>query len=124
MPANHPFAGENTLGDEVLLGLPMVSCDSYSIPSRAANLQNYFTKRLPADQTYVCDNMQVLLMLVRSGYGCSILPRISQIGPDLVCIPISGHPPLSYGFFYKDETVNPLLKKMISIVKEISMTQS
>lgn len=119
LPANHPLTSQDSLSEEALYTEHIICCNSYSIPSRAAEMQNRISQHVLPDATYICENMQVLLTLVRSGYGCSVLPEISFIGSDVKCVPLKNHSPLSYGLFYKAGTMSPLLKHFISIVKKV-----
>lgn len=122
LPANHPLVQQESIEEGSLFSENMICCNSYAIPSKAAEVQNRISQHLPPEATYVCENMQVLFTLIRSGYGCSILPQVSFITPDMKCVPLKDNPSLSYGLFYKTGFSNPLLKKFISIVKKSAST--
>lgn len=120
VPDTHPYADRTELSKEELYLENIVICNSYAVPFRAAEMQNRIAQHIPPESTYICDNLQALLTLVRAGYGCSILPQMNFISSDIRIIPITGNEPLSYGIFYRKSTVNPLLKKFISIMAKTS----
>ena len=109
-PAAHPYAARSELAKEELYLENIVVCNSYAIPSKVAEMQNQV----------MCENLQVLLTLVRAGYGCSVLPQMNFVNSDIRAIPLTGSEPLSYGVFSKKSSQSPLLKKFISIVTNIS----
>ena len=70
---------------------------------------------------YYCENLQVMLSLVRTGYGIAVLPEATSTDPETVYVPLAGSSPLSYGVFYKNAGKNPLVRQFISIVlQEVS----
>ncbi|NBH71039.1 LysR family transcriptional regulator [Clostridiaceae bacterium] len=120
VPDTHPYADRTELAKEELYLENMVVCNSYAVPFKAAEMQNRIAQHILPESTYICDNLQALLTLVRAGYGCSILPQMHFISSDIRIIPITGSEPLSYGIFYRKNAVSPLLKKFISIMTATS----
>lgn len=120
VPDTHPYADKSELAKEELYLENIVVCNSYAIPLRAAEMQNRIAQHIPPESTYLCDNLQALLTLVRAGYGCSILPKMNFISPDIRIIPITDSEPLSYGIFYKKSISSSLLNKFISIITKTS----
>ena len=120
VPASHPWAERPELAKEELYLENIVVCNSYAIPARVAEMQNQISQHILPESTYVCENMQVLLTLVRAGYGCSVLPLMNFVNTDIRGIPLKDSEPLSYGIFFKKSSQNPLLKKFISIVTNTS----
>lgn len=120
VPDTHPYATRTDLTKEELYLENIVVCNSYAVPFKAAEMQNRIAQHIPPESTYICDNLQALLTLVRAGYGCSILPQMNFISSDIRIIPITGNEPLSYGIFYRKNGVSPLLKKFISIMTTTS----
>lgn len=118
LPSTHPYSTKEVLEEEELLSENMIVCNSYAIPSKAAEIQNRISQKLPPEQSYLCDNLQVLLTLVKAGYGCSILPKASFASSDIRYVPLKNTEPLSYGIFYKNGSLTELHKKLISIIKE------
>ena len=120
VPASHPWAERPELAKEELYLENIVVCNSYAIPARVAEMQNQISQHILPESTYVCENMQVLLTLVRAGYGCSVLPLMNFVNTDIRGIPLKDSEPLSYGIFFKKSSHSPLLKKFISIVTNTS----
>ena len=120
VPATHPYAARSELAKEELYLENIVVCNSYAIPSGAAEMQNQISQHILPESTYMCENLQVLLTLVRAGYGCTVLPQMNFINTDICAVPLTCSEPLSYGVFLKKSSQNPLLKKFISIVTSTS----
>lgn len=118
LPGSHPYAGRAELEEKELYTEPIIICNSYAIPSRAAEVQNRILQHIFPEATYVCENMQELLTLLRAGYGYSILPKMNLIDSEICCVPLKNASPLSYGIFYKYGSHNPLLKKFVSILRK------
>ncbi len=111
VPASHPYAGRPELAKEELYLENIVVCNSYAIPARVAEMQNQISQHILPESTYMCENLQVLLTLVRAGYGCSVLPLMNFVNTDIRGIPLKDSEPLSYGIFFKKSSHSPLLKK-------------
>ena len=120
VPASHPWAERPELAKEELYLENIVVCNSYAIPARVAEMQNQISQHILPESTYMCENLQVLLTLVRAGYGCSVLPLMNFVNTDIRGIPLKDGEPLSYGIFFKKSSQSPLLKKFISIVTNTS----
>ncbi|MCM1236587.1 MAG: LysR family transcriptional regulator [Ruminococcus flavefaciens] len=118
VPDAHPYAVKSELAKEELYSENIVVCNSYAIPSSAAEMQNQISQHILPESTYVCENLQVLLTLVRAGYGCSVLPQMNFANSDIHAIPLKDSEPLSYGLFYKKNSQSPLLKKFIVLVDQ------
>ena len=120
VPASHPYAERPELAKEELYLENIVVCNSYAIPARVAEMQNQISQHILPESTYMCENLQVLLTLVRAGYGCSVLPLMNFVNTDIRGIPLKDSESLSYGIFFKKSSQSPLLKKFISIVTNTS----
>ena len=120
VPASHPWAERPELAKEELYLENIVVCNSYAIPARVAEMQNQISQHILPESTYMCENLQVLLTLVRAGYGCSVLPLMNFVNTDIRGIPLKDSEPLSYGIFFKKSSQSPLLKKFISLVTNTS----
>lgn len=117
IPEGHPYSPKDEIYEEELLSENIIICNSYEIPSKIANIQNHLANRFLPESTYYCENLQVMLTLIKAGYGFALLPDKASVDSGLSFIPLSGYPPVSYGFFYKSNSRNPLIKKFISIVQ-------
>ena len=120
VPASHPYAERPELAKEELYLENIVVCNSYAIPARVAEMQNQISQHILPEATYMCESLQVLLTLVRAGYGCSVLPLMNFVNTDICGIPLKDSEPLSYGIFFKKSSQSPLLKKFITIVTNTS----
>ncbi|MCD8230792.1 MAG: LysR family transcriptional regulator [Clostridiales bacterium] len=112
---SHPYALRNTISEADLYSEHFVHC--VAGPSHASELQNHLTEQIPPQNTYLCENPQVALTLVRAGYGFTILPRIGFTDSEVTYIPLQNTTPLSYGVFYKQNSLTPLMKEFLSIIK-------
>lgn len=117
LPAGHPLTAKEEVEDQDLLAENLITCSSYTIPVKAAEYQNQITLHLPPESIHICKNLQIILTLIRSGYGYSILPKFGSSDTGLRFIPLKNTEPLSYGIFYRKGTANPLLKKAAVIAK-------
>lgn len=117
LPASHPLAARENIEEQELLTENLITCSSSAIPVKAAEYQNQITLHLPPESIYICENLQVILTLIRSGYGYSILPGFGEDGAGLCFLPLRDAEPLSYGIFYRKGAVNPLLKKVALIAE-------
>lgn len=124
--STHPYAQKTEITEQALFSENMISCTSYSIPTKAVEVQNRISKHLLPESIHICESTSVLLTLVRAGFGCSILPRINRdsLDPDIRSIPLKDVAPLSYGMFYKNSTHNPVLKSFIALVKDTAQEWS
>ncbi len=120
VPDAHPYGAKSELSKEELYLENIVVCNSYAIPSSVAEMQNQISQHILPESTYVCENLQVLLTLVRAGYGCSVLPQMNFADTDIRAIPLKDSEPLSYGLFFKKSSQSPLLKKFNAIVTNTS----
>lgn len=112
----HPYANKEEINEKELLAENLIICNSYEIPSKAAIIQSRLECQFLPDSTYYCENLQVMLSLIRAGYGFAILPNGASVDSGITYIPLSGMNPLSYGIFYKNTPKNPLIKKFISAI--------
>lgn len=116
VPCDHPFSAKKEISEMELLSENIIICNSYEIPSKAANIQNHLKNKFLPECIYYCENLQVMLSLVKAGYGFAILPDTASPDSKLAFLPLSGYSPVSYGIFYKSASKNPLIKKFISII--------
>lgn len=119
-PEQHHMAGKKEILEEELLEENIIICNSYAIPSKAVEIQNRISQHLLPESVYVCENMQVLLTMVRAGYGCTILPMIYSSVSGIACVPLKEAPALSYGIFYKNSFSQSRVKEFLSIVKSFA----
>lgn len=116
--SEHIYAGRDEIRESDLYTERIILCNSYSLPSKSADLQNKLKQHFLPESTYYCDNLSVLLTLIKAGYGFGILPEININDPELHAIPFAPEISVSFGIFYND-TQNPALKEFLSIIREM-----
>lgn len=116
--SEHPYSCKKEVHEKELLSENIIICNSYEIPSKTATIQNYLENQFLPDSTYYCENLQVMLSLVKAGYGFAVLPNGASVDSQITYIPLAGNTPLSYGIFYKNTSKDPFIKKFISIVQQ------
>ena len=94
-----------------------IICNSYEIPAKVADIQHHIEHFLTYDMIYYCENLQVMITLIKAGYGLGILPENVSFSSDIVYIPLQETEPISYGIFYKKKANNSISRDFISIVK-------
>lgn len=114
----HPYAQKNEISEQELYSENIITCNSYTIPSKAVAIQNQISQHILPECTYICENLQVLLTLVKVGYGCSILPMMNYMNTEISYIPLKDAGLLSYGLFYKNSSLNGILKDFITIIND------
>ena len=119
IPSSHSFACKEEISETEMYNEKIITCSSYTIPTKAAEIQNRISQHILPDQIHFCENMQVILTLVRAGYGISVLPKLNFVDPEIKYVPLKNIEPLSYGFFYKKGASNVLQKKVMSIIKKL-----
>lgn len=114
----HPYARRKEITEQELYSESIITCNSYTIPSKAAAIQDQISQHILPECIYISENLQVLLTLVRVGYGCAILPRLNYLTEEISYIPLKHVESLSYGLFYKDASLNGVLKDFIAIIND------
>lgn len=117
LPIGHKYADQKFINTQNLLSEKLVTCNSFAIPLKAAERQRRLAEYLPPASVYNCESLHAALTLIRSGYGYSILPKARFDDPFIRYIPLENSDLMHYGIFYKKSASNPLLKKVVSIVK-------
>lgn len=116
VPNNHPFSGKQVITKNDLLSEDIVICNAYEVPSKLANIQNSITHKITPESTYICESPQIMMALIKAGYGIGLFPELLLDHSDISCIPLEGDVAMSYGVFYKDISKNPVLKKFVSLI--------
>lgn len=78
LPAGHPLTAKEEVEDQDLLAENLITYSSYAIPVKTAEYQNQITLHLPPESIHLYENLQIILTLIRSGYGYSILPKFGS----------------------------------------------
>jgi DNA-binding transcriptional LysR family regulator len=112
----HPLAQKEYLTQEDVLTEPLVLCNSYAIPSQVANIQTQLSHKFSPDCTNYCENPLTMLTLIEAGYGIGIVPQIPSSNAEITYVPLNPELFLSYGFFHKNTSKNPMTKKFLSLI--------
>lgn len=113
---DHPYAARKEITEKELLAENIIVCNSFEIPSEVAGIQNRLNHQFLPDSTYYCENLLVMLSLVRAGYGFCLLPKGASVDSMITYVPLAGANPISYGVFYKDASKDPLIKSFLSLL--------
>lgn len=124
VPTCSPYAAQTEIRTQELYAENLIFCDSYSLPSEAANLQNKMKQHFLPDAVYYCENPNVLLTLVKAGYGFGILPEININDPEICAVPFVPEKTVSYGLFYNENMPNPAVKNFLSVVRKLKKERS
>lgn len=116
--SRHPYGEKDCVREEELYGERMILCNSYSLPSGAVDLQNKMKSHYLPESAYFCDNQDVLLTLIKAGYGFGILPKINIQDPEICAVPFADGIYASFGLFYNESAITPVVKEFLSIVRE------
>lgn len=113
---DHPFAARKEIAEQELHSEKLIVCNSFEIPSGVASIQNRLNHQFLPDSTYYCENLLVMLTLVRAGYGFCLLPNGTSVDSEITYVPLAGANPMSYGVFCKDAAQNPLVRGFLSLL--------
>lgn len=116
--SGHPYSDKDVIREEELYAERIILCNSYSLPSGAVDLQNRMKSHFLPESTYFCDNQDALLTLIKAGYGFGILPTVNINDPEIRAIPFAPESCASFGLFYNESTVTPVVKELLSVVRE------
>ena len=120
LPRTHPLAERETVREEELFSQQLILCTAYTIPAKAVEIQNRIAQHISPEKIHASENQDVILTLIRAGYGCSVLPRAAYLDTALAYVPLADTPLLSYGIVYREDSSNPVLKKFIDITLNVT----
>lgn len=116
VPKKHPFAQKQEISEKELLSEDIVICDVHGVPSKLTIIQNSIMHKIPPESTYFCETPQIMLTLIRAGYGIGLFPELFLDDEDVVYIPLEGNITMSYGVFYKENSKNPIYKSFLDLI--------
>lgn len=120
LPRTHPYAQKQRIAEQELFSQRLIICTSYTASARAMELQNRIAQHISPEKIYVSENPQVVLSLIRAGYGCSILPQAIYRDADTVYVPLENAPMLTYGVIYNRTSSHPVLKNFVAMLEKSS----
>ncbi|MCD8036263.1 MAG: LysR family transcriptional regulator [Clostridiales bacterium] len=115
---SHFFAGKESVSISELYSESIILCKA--VPSRTEAIQEQIASHILPEKTYICENLQAALALIRAGYGFTIVPKIEFPNAGIRFISLKDAEILSYGMFYKKNSMTPTIKKAIDIIRKIS----
>lgn len=84
-----------------------------------AQTQGQLMGERPPSEFYFCESAEAITVLVKAGYGISVLPDFLVPDTPLISrIPLKDADPVSFGIYYKSVQGNPTLKAFIKCAKE------
>ena len=117
--SDHPFSKKREIRESDLETESIILCNSFALPSISIDLQSKMRQHFSPESAHFCDNPNVLLTLVKAGYGFGILPEINIDEPGVSAIPLVPEHSVSFGLFYNKSSANPMVKEFLSIAREI-----
>ena len=119
---DHPLAAYSTLTVKDLQeGGRIATCRPRVYPPSLFALQSQAVGNRETSQVLFCDNLEVLLPLVISGYAFAVAADIPHSRlPELRYIPVPEIEPLSFGAVYTVEGYTPLVRQFLRILSEMS----
>ena len=116
---DHPLSGCSSVKIEDLAEEKLVLIDPARTQADAARLQGQLMDGRSPSSVYFCESAEAASILVRAGFGISILPDLFLPPESLLArIPVDGVTPISFGIYYKSMQDNPPLQSLIQILQK------
>ena len=115
----HSYANREILSESELYAENIILCNA--VPSKAKAMQEQIASHIPLEKTYICENLQATLALIQASYGFTIVPKIDPPDNGIKFIAVNGSVKLSYGMFYKKDSLPSTARESIAIIKEIAI---
>ena len=114
----HPLAQHESLTEEMLRG-KLVAGTPRQIPNGVLAVQNRLLAGLSPEETYITENRETALTLVRAGLGYTLCPDVAFAREaDLRYIPVRDLPSLEFGIYYRYDEKHPMLRRFLAICGE------
>lgn len=117
-PESHPYSNRESILESELYSESIILCKE--VPSKAVVMQEQAASHILIEKTYMCENLQAALFMIRAGYGFTIAPKIDYNNAGVKYVPLQGTEHLSYGMFYKKYQLTPLIKVFIDMIREVT----
>lgn len=117
---DHPLAGRTSLTAAQLQQVgPMAVCRPRICPAPLLHIQSQVVGGRETSGIYFCDNLEIILPLLRSGYAFAVLADIPHTRqPGLCYIPLPEFEPMSFRAVYPTGEPIPVLNDFLSILQE------
>ncbi|MCI9352567.1 MAG: LysR family transcriptional regulator [Lawsonibacter sp.] len=119
LPAGHPLAEKELLGEDDIRTQRLLLLDPQRCPDRLNVVQHSLAGERAVSDLLMCSSADACITLAKAGFGIAVQPDFPSLrDPALAYIPIKDVEPLSYGAYYKSVTGKPLLKAFLQLCKE------
>ena len=119
LPAGHPLAEKELLGEDDIRTQRLLLLDPQRCPDRLNAVQHSLAGERAVSDLLMCSSADACITLAKAGFGIAVQPDFPSLrDPALAYIPIKDVEPLSYGAYYKSVTGKPLLKAFLQLCKE------
>ena len=119
LPAGHPLAEKELLGEDDIRTQRLLLLDPQRCPDRLNAVQHSLAGERAVSDLLMCSSVDACITLAKAGFGIAVQPDFPSLrDPALAYIPIKDVEPLSYGAYYKSVTGKPLLKAFLQLCKE------
>ena len=116
---DHPLSGCSSVKIEDLAEEKLVLIDPARTQADAARLQGQLMDGRSPSSVYFCESAEAASILVRAGFGISILPDLFLPPESLLArMPVDGVTPISFGIYYKSLQDNPPLQSLIQLLQK------
>lgn len=117
---DHPLAGSSSLTAAQLQKIgPMAVCRPRICPAPLLQIQSSIVGGRETSGIYFCDNLEIILPLLQSGYAYAVLADLPHTRlPDLCYIPLPEFAPLSFRAVYRTGGAIPVLNEFLGILQE------
>lgn len=116
---SHPLAEYQALTKKQLFG-NIIVCSPRQISNSVFTSQNMLLASLPPEQRYFTESVESALTLAKAQIGYTLYPDIVQArDPGLRYIPVKDMPWLSFGVYYRYDDDHPVLKRFLSLCREL-----
>ena len=112
-----PLAERDSVTLDDLSQERLVVYDPLRVPPMSG-LQAQLIGQRPLPELYLCESVEAGLILVEAGFGVSLLPEpLVPPGSGLICLPVEGTEPLSFGIYYQSVEDNPVLRDFVRLIR-------
>ena len=118
----HPLAQHESLTEGMLRG-KLVAGTPRQIPNGVLAVQNRLLAGLSPEETYITENRETAITLVRAGLGYTLCPDMPFARePGLRYIPVRDLPSLEFGVYYRYDEKHPILRRFLALCGELAGT--
>lgn len=116
--SDHPFAQKDIVTEEDIAQHNLILYLPGSAAPELRSLQDSLSTLKSPSELHFCESAETALILVRAGFGVTILPDIVEEHPNIKKCPLADAKPISWGYYYKTVKDNAPLKDFIQLLKQ------